>query len=63
MHTRDLGSVHGFLGIDRFKTGNVFADAALEQLDVLRQVTHMRAQVVLVPGTDIRTVQAHYTML
>ena len=51
----DLGLVH------HTKAGNVLGQSALEQLHTLGQITHMRAQLCLVPDKNIHAIEAHLT--
>ena len=59
MHAGALGRQHHFFRIDLAEAGDVFADRAGKQFDILRQVADVRAQFGLVPVIDVGAVQAH----
>ena len=63
MHAGHLGRFHYLFRVDLVETGDVLADAAFEQLDVLRQVADVWAKGLLVPAGDIGTVEADHTVL
>jgi hypothetical protein len=49
--------------VDRAEPGDVLGDRAGEQLDVLRQVADVRAELVAVPLGDVGAVEAHRSRL
>ncbi len=59
MHAGALRGDHDLLRIDLAKACNVFTDGAAEQLDILRQITDIRAQLILAPLINIRAIQPH----
>ncbi|MNF86474.1 hypothetical protein D3C84_689120 [compost metagenome] len=61
-HLVDTGVTPGgddLVGVLLAEAGNVVGHTAVEQLDVLRQVSKVRAQGVVGPLTDLGVVQAH----
>ncbi|MNZ65576.1 hypothetical protein D3C78_837730 [compost metagenome] len=63
MNASGPGSQNDFRRIDLGEAGNVLADAAFEQFNVLGQVTDMRPKLMFVPGADVRAIQPNHPML
>ena len=46
-------------GVRRAHAGDVLGDGAGEELDVLRQIAHVPAQLVARPGGNVGAIEAH----
>ena len=57
MYIGHPGGIDHLFGVKLAETGDVLADAAFEQFDVLGQVADMRAEFMPIPGKHIGTVQ------
>ncbi len=59
VHSGKLSRCDELVAVDGVEAGNVLADGAGEQFDLLRQVAEVAAEIVEVPGEDIGAVDAH----
>jgi len=61
MHAGTLGCNNHLLCIDLSETGDVLADRSREQLYILRQITNIGAQFVLVPLINVGPIQSDFS--